>query len=221
MAVRNSEGVIERRAKDRYRARITIRGKAYSQTHSTRLDAEEWLRTLRIAADDDGIEHRRSVEKLGVAALLKEFITEIADKRASAESRRRERERCQYIIDKQPELSGMLAVQVEPRHITAYIRRRRTQGASDGSIRAELAIVRRMYILAGGPWGYGFDQPVRPGMMPKPTPARERRLAPDEYEKLIQAAHVYETSVGGQDRIPIGIIIEMAICTAMRRSEMA
>jgi len=219
--VRKSEGEIHRLGKDRYRARIGIRGKRYNKTLSTKLEAEEWLRSMRTAVDDDGIEHRRRVEKLGLAQLIKEFMTEVSDKRESAESRRRELERCRFIIDKQPQLSGMLAAQVEPRHITAYVRHRRDQGASDGSIRSELAIIRRMYNLAGGPWGYGFDQPVRPGMMPKPPPARERRLSPNEYEKLIRAAHVYEMAVGGQDRIPIGIIIEMAIYTAMRRGELA
>ncbi|AXQ31051.1 hypothetical protein D0B54_21260 [Solimonas sp. K1W22B-7] len=219
--MRNPDGAVEKRGRNLYRARITIRGKAYSKTWPTKLQADEWLRSLRTASDDDGIEHRRKVEQIGFTQLLKEFMTEVVEKRDGADSRRRERERCQFLLDKQPELSGMKAAQVEPRHITDYVRRRRKQGASNGSIRAELAIVRRMYNLAGGPWGYGFDQPVRPGMMPKPPPARERRLLPDEYERLVRAAFEYENAVGGQDRIPIGIIIEMAIYTAMRRGELA
>ncbi len=218
--MRNSEGSIERRGKNRFRARITVRGEAYSKSFKTAGEAEQWVFDLRMSTGDDDLLHRLVLEKLKVSELIERFRDEVAAKRATPEARRREVSRCNFLLA-QPQLSNALAVQLQARHIVTFVVNRRLAGASDGSIRAELAIIRRVFNLAAGPWGYQLEQPVRPGLMPPPPPARERRLSADEYERLIRAAHAYENAVGGRDRIPIGIIIETAIQTAMRRGEMA
>jgi integrase len=219
--MRNSEGVIEKRGRNRFRSRITIRGRAYSKTFSQLAQAEQWLLDLQLSTDEDDLTHRLHTEQLSVRELIERFRDEVAKRRSSPESRRREVARCNHLLAQNPEMADMRAVNLQPRHIVSYIARRRLQGASDGTIRAELAIVRRTFTLAGGAWGLGLDQPVRPSSMPPPPPARERRLQPGEYDALMRAAHTYENQLGGPDRIPIGAVIETAIATAMRRNELA
>ena len=219
--MRHPEGTIIKRGKTSFRARVHMRGQEYSKTFSTAGEAEKWLFDLRLAADEDDVVHRLHVQQLTVAELITRFRDDVAEKRRSAESRRREVARCDALINEQVHVTGMRAINLQSRHIVRYIATRRSQGASNSSLRAELAIIRRTFTLAGGPWGLGLAQPVRPGLMPPPDPARERRLTDEEYERLMTAAHSYENTLGGKDRIPIGAIIEFAIWTAMRRAEIA
>lgn len=219
--MRHPEGTIVKRGKRNFRARITLRGREHSKTWSTAGEAEQWLLDLRLSADEDDVAHRLHVQQLTVSGLLIRFRDEVAAKRVSKESSRREVGRCNFLINDQAHVSGMKAIHLQPRHIVRYVAHRREQGASNDSIRAELAIIRRIYTLAGGPWGLGLDQPVRKGLLPPPSPGRERRLTQDEYRTLMEAARHYENTLGGNDRLPIGAIIEFAINTAMRRSEIA
>ena len=219
--MRHPEGTITKRGKNSHRARIHMRGQEYSKTFSTAGEAERWLLELRLSADEDDVAHRLHVQQLTVSELLTRFRDEIAAKRDSKESGRREVGRCNFLITQQIQITGMKAMHLQPRHIVRYIVHRREQRASNDSIRAELAILRRTYTLAGGPWGLGLDQPVRKGLLPPPSPSRERRLSPDEYRVLMEAAHRYENTLGGKDRVPIGAIAEFAMNTAMRRSEIA
>lgn len=219
--MRHPEGTITKRGKNSHRARIHMRGQEYSKTFSTAGEAERWLLELRLSADEDDVAHRLHVQQLTVSELLTRFRDEIAAKRDSKESGRREVGRCNFLITQQTQITGMKAMHLQPRHIVRYIVHRREQRASNDSIRAELAILRRTYTLAGGPWGLGLDQPVRKGLLPPPPPSRERRLSPDEYRVLMEAAHRYENTLGGKDRVPIGAIAEFAMNTAMRRSEIA
>lgn len=218
--MRHPEGTIVRRGES-FRARIKIRSKEYNKTFRTAGEAEKWLLDLRLSADEDDIAHRLHVQLLTVSELLTRFRDEVAAKRDSRESSRREVGRCNFLITQQSHITGMKAMHLQPRHIVRYVAHRRGQGASNDSIRAELAILRRTYTLAGGPWGLGLDQPVRKGLLPPPSPSRERRLSADEYRALMEAAYQYENTLGGNDRVPIGAIIEFAINTAMRRSEIA
>ena len=155
--MRKSEGTIIKRGAQQYRARITLREKEYSKTFISAGDAEAWLLKLRLSADEDDRAHQLYVQKLTVAELLTRFCDEVASQRASLESRRREVSRCNTLLKQQPQLSSMKAVNLQPRHIATYVVDRRAQGASDGSIRAELAIIRRTFPLAGGAWRLGFD----------------------------------------------------------------
>lgn len=52
-------------------------------------------------------------------------------------------------------MADMPAIHLQPRHIVSYSARPRLQGASDGTVRAELAIVGRTFTLAGGACSQG------------------------------------------------------------------
>ena len=53
--MRSSEGVIEKRGRNRFRSRITIRGRAHSKTFSQLAQAEQWLLDLQLSTDSKPI----------------------------------------------------------------------------------------------------------------------------------------------------------------------
>ena len=83
-------------------------------------------------------------------------------------------------------------------------------GSSTGS---ELALIKRFLDTAVKKWGYGIPyNPIKDIEFPKGSTARTRRLVSDEKERRIIAA-------SSQRNIYISPIIEFAIETGMRRSE--
>jgi len=90
-------------------------------------------------------------------------------------------------------------------------RLRAVTGSSTGS---ELALMKRVLDTAVKKWGYGIPyNPIKDIEFPKGSNARTRRLIGDEKERILAAA-------SSQRNIYIASIIEFAIETGMRRSEM-
>ena len=82
-----------------------------------------------------------------------------------------------------------------------------------GTVHADLMMFRRVFKTAIHKWGYGLPKnPVEYLQLPSPHKSRKRRLMPSEKERLLTAA-------SSQRNIYIGPIIEFAIETGMRRSE--
>ena len=82
-----------------------------------------------------------------------------------------------------------------------------------GSVGSELALIKRVLDTAIKKWGYGIPyNPIKDIEFPKGSTARIRRLVSDEKERLLTAAL-------SQRNIYITPIIEFAIETGMRRSE--
>ena len=82
-----------------------------------------------------------------------------------------------------------------------------------GSVGSELALIKRVLDTSVKKWGYGIPyNPIKDIEFPKGSTARTRRLISDEKERLLTAAF-------SQRNIYIASIIEFAIETGMRRSE--
>ena len=82
-----------------------------------------------------------------------------------------------------------------------------------GTVHADLMMFRRVFKTAIHKWGYGLPKnPVEYLQLPSPHKSRKRRLMPSEKERLLTAA-------SSQRNIYIAPIIEFAIETGMRRSE--
>jgi len=105
--MRSSEGVIEKRGRNRFRSRITIRGRAHSKTFSQLAQAEQWLLDLQLSTGEDDLTHRLRTEQLSVRELIERFRDEVAERPASPESRRREVARCTPLLAQNPEMADM------------------------------------------------------------------------------------------------------------------
>ena len=94
-----------------------------------------------------------------------------------------------------------------------YLRDERLQKVKSGTVHADLMLFRRVFKTAIDKWGYGLlSNPVERIQLPSPHKSRKRRLMPGEKERLLTAASL-------QRNIYIASIIEFAIETGMRRSE--
>ena len=89
----------------------------------------------------------------------------------------------------------------------------RLKVVTGGSVGSELALMKRVLDTAVKKWGYGIPyNPIRDIEFPKGSASRTRRLTGDEKDRLLSAA-------SSQRNILIAPIIEFAIETGMRRSE--
>ena len=89
----------------------------------------------------------------------------------------------------------------------------RLKVVTGGSVGSELALMKRVLDTAVKKWGYGIPyNPIRDIDFPKGSASRTRRLTGDEKDRLLDAA-------SSQRNILIAPIIEFAIETGMRRSE--
>jgi integrase len=84
---------------------------------------------------------------------------------------------------------------------------------SASSVRLELALLSHLYTVAIREWGLGLIyNPVMNIRKPSPPPARNRRLLPDEEERLIKA-------VEGHSNPMFAWIVKLALYTGMRAGE--
>ena len=94
-----------------------------------------------------------------------------------------------------------------------HLRDERLKQVASGTVHADFMLLRRVFKTALGKWGYGLSSnPIEQVQIPSPHKPRKRRLIGDEKERLITAA-------SSQRNILIAPIIEFAIETGMRRSE--
>ena len=94
-----------------------------------------------------------------------------------------------------------------------HLRDERLRQVSSGTVHADFMLLRRVFKTALGKWGYGLpSNPIEQVQIPSPHKPRKRRLIGNEMERLLTAAFF-------QRNIYIAPIIEFAIETGMRRSE--
>jgi integrase len=97
-----------------------------------------------------------------------------------------------------------------PSDLVLY-RDKRLATVSNSTVRNEFSIIRRALEIASREWGYAI--PVNPASLvtlPRPGPARDRRLRNGEYEKLEDQL---------RDNRLVWAFVRFAIHTAMRRGE--
>jgi len=103
-------------------------------------------------------------------------------------------------------------VNLTQRHFE-HLRDERLKQVKSGTVHADLMMFRGVFKTAIHKWGYGIPyNPIKDIEFPKGSTARTRRLVGDEKERLLTAASL-------QRNIYIASIIEFAIETGMRRSE--
>ncbi|MNM83322.1 site-specific tyrosine recombinase XerC [compost metagenome] len=87
------------------------------------------------------------------------------------------------------------------------------EGKSTATVRLNLAVISHLYTVATKEWGIeGLTNPCRAIRMPKGSKERDRRPTPAELTALYKAA--------GQINAQLPVFIELAVETAMRRSEL-
>lgn len=200
---------IEKRGLGQWRAKVRKRGyPTQSRTFDTKAKAERWAKKVESEMDDGIFLSRSEAEKTTFAQLMSRYRDEITPSKKGAEV---ETHRINAII-RHP---------ISRRHLHtlsnndfAIYRDERLKSVKTDTVLKELGLMGHAFDIAIKEWGIHLpSNPVKLIRRPSPGKARDRRLHPDEEQRLYN--ELEETT---RNRY-IKPVVEIAIETAMRRGE--
>lgn len=192
-----------------WNAQVRIAGwKNFTKSFSKKSDAVIWVRELERKLRSAQVPDVPIDSKISLRDLLLKYAEEISPTHKG----------------KIPEVCRLKSIarrwvgELDIRYLTKqhFIQYRddRLKVVTGGSVGSELALIKRVLDTAVKNWGYGIPyNPINDIEYPKVSGARNRRLTDTEKDRLLIAA-------SSQRNIYIASIIEFAIETGMRRSEM-
>lgn len=211
-----SKGSIQFRGPAQFRARIMVKGQSHAQTFDSEAAARAWLDALSAhVASPDKLARAKAAQALTLA----EALTEYAQHHCNERGRPDTIQRVKGFIEREAALTAERLVDVDEGHIADLIRRRRQAGKAPATINNDLAFVASAFRIARIHMGCrGLRNPAE-GMRFKLPKKTVRRLSAREEQSLYRAAARFE--IESPTGVPILSIIQFAIATAMRRSEIA
>jgi len=211
---RYSTGIVsdaEKKAADKrgafsWQVQVRMRGNASaSKTFDTKAEAERWAKEIETEMAKGRYVSTKEAESYTMKECLDRFCQEYLPRLKGAQ---REINRANRLARRYPIAQKIMAT-IRKKDLAAFILEREAEGVSDGTVRLDLAIISKMFVVAKEKWGMeSLVNPVGKGMRPPESLGRERRLEPGEEEKLLEAAD--------DDLVPV---IKWALATCMRRSE--
>ena len=190
-----------------WRAIVTRKGfERLSRTFDTRVDAETWARQIESEIDRGVFVSRKEAENTTLSEALDRYEREIiVEKKGAVQEKSRIR------IWKRSPLAKRFLAQVQGKDVAAY-RDARLKEVGPNTVRLELALLSHLFTIAVKEWGIsGLVNPVQQIRKPKAPEGRDRRLKPEELDRIVAAS---ESAV-------LGDIARFAIETAMRQEEIA
>lgn len=185
----------------KWQARVTVAGQTVTKTFTQRADAEKWSRHQQVALERGEYQPPQAVVTL--RELIERYEREcLPSKRGQAQEL--------YILGrwKRSNLAGKTLASLKPADI-ARARDERLKEVSPSSVRRYLDALSAVFEVARKDWGLGTTNPVRSIRKPPPGRARERRVSPNEIDRIIDAT---------QSKDLPGVVL-LAVETAMRRGE--
>ena len=200
-------GCVRRRGKS-WNAQVRISGwRNFTKSFSKKSDAVVWVSELERKLRSAHIPDIPIDRKVMLRDLLLKYAEEVSPSHKGVVP-----ETCRL-----ESIARRWVGELDIRHLTKqhFIQYRddRLKVVTGGSVGSELALMKRVLDTAIKKWGYGIPyNPIRDIEFPKGSASRTRRLVDDEKDRLLDAAL-------SQRNIVIAPIIEFAIETGMRRSE--
>jgi len=179
------------------------------KTFRTKRDAEDWARRTEDEMVRGVYIQRSQSERLTVAAALDRYLSEVTPtKKAStqnAELNKSNRLRAAF--------GGYSLAAVTPDLVADYRDKRIAEGKSNNTVRLELALLSHLFTTAIREWRVGLTyNPVANIRKPSPGEGRDRRLTPEEYQRLLAAADAHSNPM-------FGWIVRLALYSGMRAGE--
>lgn len=208
---RGTPGIQERRNGDgtiSYRAQVRMLGAPpLSKTFARKTDAKKWIEDTK-AAIRGGFALSTEAQRTTLCEALERYQREITPAKKGA---RREQDRVKAWM-KSP-LAFRFLSQLRGADFAKHRDERRAEGRAENTIRIELALISKLFKTAARDWGMeGLRNPIDSLTMPGPSNKRERRIAPEEEQRLMQ-----ELGRRGPYMAPLAAL---AIETAMRQGEL-
>ncbi|MCJ2019214.1 site-specific integrase [Methylobacterium sp. E-065] len=180
-----------------------------SRSFSTKAEAILWARELERSIDRAELPaNPRELQSVRLADLITRYETEITAKKRGASQ-----ERYKLRVIRAHAISNLPLSKLSPSAICGF-RDDRLREVQTGTVRRELALLRHCLEVSRREWGTPMRlNPVQGIALPGPSKARDKRLEDGDGEKL-------RTAIGSANAWYLRPLIELAIETGMRRSEL-
>ena len=200
-------GCVRKRGKS-WNAQVRIAGwRSFTKSFKSKSDAKLWIDELERKLHSAPIPDIPIDRKIALGELLIKYADEVSPSHKGCVA-----ETCRLKSISRRWIGELDIRYLTKQHFIQY-RDDRMTVVTGSSVGSELALMKRVLDTAVKKWGYGIPyNPIKDIEFPKGSTARTRRLAGDEKERLLIAA-------SSQRNIYITSIIEFAIETGMRRSE--
>ncbi|MBF8764158.1 site-specific integrase [Pseudomonas putida] len=199
----------EQRPGGAWRAKIRRKGyPSLSATFDTKAEAQRWAAEIEGDMSRARFVDMREAERTTLAEALDRYVREIS---ASKKGAKQENTRANKW--KKHALAGKGLAALRSSDFAAYRDEELKAGKSTATVRLDLALISHLFTVAIKDWGIeGLSNPVMKLRMPKGAKERDRR------PKAFELAGVIEKA--GEIHAEMPAIIQLAVETAMRRSEL-
>lgn len=198
---------IRKRGTAQWEARIRKRGWPITcKTFDTKIQAEQWARQIESEMDRGVFISRVEAEGTTLHEAIERYIREYIPRLSDP---KREENRARAIQRRL--IATRFLASIRGKDVADFIRERQDEGIGPNTIRLDLALLSRLFEVAGSDWGMeSLSNPVKRANKPKMPSGRSRRLEDDEEERLLAMCSP-----------PFKAVIQFALETAMRREEIA
>ena len=177
-----------------------------ARTFDTKAAAEAWAKITESEMVRGIFVSKKEAEITTLSEALDRYEREVS---SSKKGHRREKTRIS--LWKNHPLAKRVLASIRGNDMATYRDDRLKAGYSANTVRLELAIISHLFEIARKEWGMeGLTNPVKAIRMPSPPAGRDRRLGPEELEKLLECLSE-----------EMGQVVRFALETAMRRGEIA
>ena len=199
-------GSVRKRGKT-WNAQVRVSGwRSFTKSFKSKSDALCWIKALESNLKSTDIP-KVNIGNITLKDLLQRYATEMSLHLKGSEVQ-------MYVLNfyaRHP-IAQIKLSDLTERHFE-YLRDERLKQVKHGTVHAQFMLLKKVFKTAIYDWGYGIPKNLTEQLQLPPThKSRKRRLVGNEKERLLSAAH-------SQKNIYIAFIIEFAIETGMRRSE--
>ena len=200
---------IEQRANGTWRTKIRKKGyPSLSASFDTKAEAQRWASEIEGDMSRKRFVDTREAEATTIAEALKRYASEVSAQKKGA---RQELTRIKTWSD--GKYGAKSLAELRSSDLAEYRDARLAEGMSTNTVRLSLALISHLYTVAIKDWGIeGLSNPVAKLRMPKGSRERDRRPTSSELTDVLKAAAAIHNEMP--------VVIEIAIETAMRRSEL-
>lgn len=198
---------IRKRGTAQWEARIRKKGWPVTcKTFDTKIQAEQWSRHIESEMDRGVFISRTEAETTTLNEAIERYILEYIPRLSDP---KREENRARAL--QRRFIATRFLASIRGKDVAEFIKERQDEGTGANTIRLDLALLSRLFEVAGSDWGMeSLSNPVKRANKPKMPSGRSRRLEGDEEARLLAVCPY-----------PFREVVSFALETAMRREEIA
>lgn len=194
---------------DAWRAQIRRKGyPTLSATFDTKAEAQRWAAEIEGDMSRSRFVDTREAESTTLTEALTRYVNEVSESKKGSAQEKVRAKKWQKSAWGEKSLAA-----IRSSDMAAYRDAELKAGKSTATVRLNLALISHLYTVASKDWGIqGLKNPCTAIRMPKGSKQRERRPTTAELKALLKHA----SDINAE----LPVIIELAVETAMRRSEL-